>query len=344
MYKRQYVDYAQQELAIAASLSGDINLINDYKTGDPYLAFAKKAGAIPPDGTKETHPEKREIYKICMLALNYGMSIETFAQNTGITYAEADYIVKGHKRRYRKYWQWNDQFIDTGLLFGLVKTNYNWCFHTQNARYRTLQNWPMQAHGAEILRLAIILCVEHGVKVIAPVHDAILIEAPITKIKNKVKTTQEIMEYAAECVIDLKIHTDTKIFKYPDHYSDPRGTLMWDSIWSVLNNLDPKEKRARLLEKYKKDITLDTWESEKIRRDDLSFTDRQTLQRIKKISNFSDLELKYLIQEARDNDFDLETEIDWEYFSYDKAKETIQGSINPTKKKSMRDLAWESYE
>lgn len=337
-----YVDYAQQELAIAASLSGDKNLISDYKTGDPYLAFAKKAGAIPSDGTKETHPEKREIYKICMLALNYGMSIETFANNTGISYAEANYIVKWHKRRYRKYWQWSDQFIDNGMLSGLVKTSYNWYFHTRNAKYRTLQNWPMQAHGADILRLAIILCVEHGIKVVAPIHDAILIEAPINEIETKVKTTQEIMEFASKCVLDFKINTDVQIFKYPNNFFDSRGELMWNSIWSILDNLDPAEKRARLLEKYQKDLTLDTWEFEKIRRDDLTLSEQRTLQRIKEKSKFSDLELIYLIQEARDADFDLEAEVDWGYSSYEDAKETIQKGISPTKRKSIRDLSWET--
>lgn len=339
-----YIDYSQQELAIAASLSGDTNLINDYKTGDPYLTFAKKAGAIPPDGTKETHPEIREIYKVCMLALNYGMSIETFADSVKISYAEACYIVKWHKRRYLKYWQWSDQFIDNGMVSGLVKTSYNWYFHTEDAKYRTLQNWPMQAHGADILRLAIILCVEHGIKVIAPVHDAILIEAPINEIETKVKTAQEIMEFASKCVLDFKINTDVQIFKYPDNFFDSRGKVMWDAIWSILDNLDPVEKRARLLEKYQKNLALDTWELGEIRRDGLSFSEQKTLRRIKEMSNFSDLELKYLIQEARDADFDLESEIDWDYFSYDMAKETIRKGINPTKKKSMKDLAWETCE
>jgi len=339
-----YIDYAQQELAIAASLSGDKNLISDYKTGDPYLTFAKKAGAIPIDGTKETHPEIREIYKRCMLALNYGMSIETFAANVKIPYAEASYIVKWHKRRYQKYWQWSDQFIDNGMLSGLVKTSYNWYFHTRDAKYRTLQNWPMQAHGADILRLAIILCVEHGIKIIAPIHDAILIEAPINEIEQKVKTTQEIMEFASKCVLDFKINTDVQIFKYPNNFFDSRGELMWKAIWGILDNLNPAEKRARLLEKHQKDITLDTWEFEKIRRDDLTLSEYKTLQRIKKQSKFSDLELIYLIQEARDSDFDLEAEVDWEYSSYKTAKETIQKGINPTKKKSIKDLAWETCE
>jgi DNA polymerase-1 len=43
-----YIDYEQQEFAIAAKLSGDPNMLAAYASGDPYLAFAKQAGAIPP--------------------------------------------------------------------------------------------------------------------------------------------------------------------------------------------------------------------------------------------------------------------------------------------------------
>ena len=42
-----YVDREQQEFAIAASLSGDAAMQAAYLTGDPYLAFAKQAGAVP---------------------------------------------------------------------------------------------------------------------------------------------------------------------------------------------------------------------------------------------------------------------------------------------------------
>ena len=50
-----YVDWEQQEFGIAAALSGDAAMQSAYATGDPYLAFAKQAGAVPGDATKETH-------------------------------------------------------------------------------------------------------------------------------------------------------------------------------------------------------------------------------------------------------------------------------------------------
>src|SRR5205085_818543 len=43
-----YVDWAQQEFGIAAALSSDNAMQAAYQSGDPYLAFAKQAGHIPP--------------------------------------------------------------------------------------------------------------------------------------------------------------------------------------------------------------------------------------------------------------------------------------------------------
>lgn len=342
-----YIDYSQQEIAIAGVLSGDTNLITDYKTGDPYLSFAKKAGAIPPEGTKETHGEIREIYKRCMLALNYGMSTETFAKNVKISLAEANYIVKWHKRRYRKYWEWNKQFIDFGMLTGLIKTNFNWYFHTKGAKYRTLQNWPMQAYGAEILRLAIILCVENGIKVIGPVHDAILIEAPINDTDKFVKKTQEIMEYASECVLDFKINTDVKIFRYPENFSDPRGQIMWSSIWDIISNINPNEIEERLKEKIiEKSVSLDIFEnkksdnldhvSKKRKRQILltprNLNEKNLLLKLQKKTGWSYISLMQLMNEARETDFDIEHEIDWQHENYETAKKKIQ------QKKTLKDI------
>ncbi len=42
-----YIDYEQQEFGIAAALSGDRGMQEAYRTGDPYLTFAKQAGAVP---------------------------------------------------------------------------------------------------------------------------------------------------------------------------------------------------------------------------------------------------------------------------------------------------------
>ncbi|RLF59222.1 MAG: DNA polymerase I [Thermoplasmata archaeon] len=239
-----YIDYEQQEIAIAAALSDDENLKKAYVSGDPYLTFAKAAGAIPKDGTKKTHPDIREKYKICMLALNYGMATKTFAKQAGISISEAKLMVKIHKKKYEKYWDWSSNFIDNGKLSGLVKTRYNWYYQTKNAKDRTLMNWPMQSHGADILRLAISICIDNGIKVIAPVHDAILIEAPIEKIDDSVKEAQQCMEDASRYVLGFQIRTDAKTIQYPNHYLDPRGDVMWNNVWDIINSNHSHKKNS----------------------------------------------------------------------------------------------------
>jgi hypothetical protein len=64
-----YIDWSQQEFGIAAFLSGDQAMTRAYLTGDPYLEFAKQAGAVPQDATKQTHGAIGELYKQCTLAL-----------------------------------------------------------------------------------------------------------------------------------------------------------------------------------------------------------------------------------------------------------------------------------
>ena len=64
-----YIDWSQQEFGIAAALSGDLEMQFAYRSGDPYLAFARQASAVPADATKATHGPTRELFKQCVLAV-----------------------------------------------------------------------------------------------------------------------------------------------------------------------------------------------------------------------------------------------------------------------------------
>jgi hypothetical protein len=44
-----YIDWSGQEFGIAAYLSGDVNMMAAYESGDPHLYFAKLAGLVPQD-------------------------------------------------------------------------------------------------------------------------------------------------------------------------------------------------------------------------------------------------------------------------------------------------------
>jgi len=97
-----YIDYGQQEFAIAAKLSGDRSMAEAYASGDPYLTFAKQAGAIPPEGTKETHGGVRELFKTTALGVLYGMEAEGLALRLDKPSIIARDLLRSHRETYRQ--------------------------------------------------------------------------------------------------------------------------------------------------------------------------------------------------------------------------------------------------
>jgi hypothetical protein len=146
-------------------------------------------------------------------------------------------------RTYPIFAEWREAEVDTALLRGYMGTNYGWTIHvTNNTKPTALTNFPMQAHGAEMLRIACCLAIERGVQVIAPVHDALMIESSVDQIEAAIRITRGAMAEAAAAVIGtgVWIDTDVNITSYPDRYrdSDDRGQAMWERANSLLGRLD----------------------------------------------------------------------------------------------------------
>ena len=124
-----YVDWEQQEFGIAAALSGDEVMMEAYSSGDPYLAFAKQAGAVPPDATKTSHKEEHDLFKSCALGIQYGMGEKSLAQRIGRSPADARQLLELHHRTYPTFWRWSDAAVDHGMLFGKLHTVFGWRIH-----------------------------------------------------------------------------------------------------------------------------------------------------------------------------------------------------------------------
>ena len=123
-----YIDYSAQEFAAAAVLSGDDRMIESYRSGDPYLAFAKSAGAVPQSATKTSHSQIRDVYKLCSLGILYGMQAKGLATYSGQSEEMAERILESHRRIYAKFWQWSDSVEEQALLKGKICTRYGWQF------------------------------------------------------------------------------------------------------------------------------------------------------------------------------------------------------------------------
>jgi DNA polymerase I len=232
-----YIDWSQQEFGIAAALSKDPKMMEAYLSGDPYLAFAKQAGAVPPDGTKKTHPIQRSLFKACVLAVQYGMGAKSLTARIGEPEIVARDLLNLHRKTYKVFWAWSDGCLDYAMLNSKLWTVFGWTLHIgENPNPRSIRNFLMQANGAEMLRLACCLVTEAGIKICAPVHDAILIEAPLDELDVVVTKTQDLMKEASAVILDgFKLRSDAETYRYPDRYVDERGVEMWELVNQILD-------------------------------------------------------------------------------------------------------------
>jgi hypothetical protein len=234
-----YIDWSQQEFGIAAALSGDQNMKDAYTSGDPYLAFAKQAHAVPQDATKQSHTSERDQYKQCVLATQYGMGADALAVRLKQPVIRARQLLTMHRKVYRKFWDWSDNTFNVTVQANKISTLCGWNLNVEtDLNPRSLRNFPMQANAAELLRVACILMADRKIQLCAPIHDAVLIEAPEDKIEEKVKEAQACMEEASQFILSgFKLSSEAEIFRYPDRFLDDSAKKFWEQVMEILKQV-----------------------------------------------------------------------------------------------------------
>ncbi len=149
-----------------------------------------------------THAREREQFKACALGVQYGMGGDSLALRIGQPPFVGRDLIRVHRSTYPKFWAWSGAAVDCAMLKGKIRTVFGWPIHAgADTNPRMLRNFPMQANGAEMLRLACCLATERGIRVCAPVHDAIVIEAPLDGLETAVEAAQKAMGDASEVVL-----------------------------------------------------------------------------------------------------------------------------------------------
>ncbi len=245
-----YVDLAGAEIALAALLAQDGQLWEDYASADPYTRFGIAAGLIPYGGTKQTHPDQRDLAKRLMLAVGYGMGPASLARNLGVTEKVARQLMAAHKLRYPHYWTYSQQIEDQYTRGEALVTRAGWRLSPErDARGRPMvtrgargpRNFPMQAHCAAILHRAIVLAARRGIEVVCSVHDALLVQAPETRIEQVAAATEQVWKDASRIIMGRELRSDSKIVRSHERYSDPRGEAIWSTVVRLLDDLEHAE-------------------------------------------------------------------------------------------------------
>jgi DNA polymerase I len=244
-----YVDWEQQEFGIAAALSGDPKMQAAYRSGDSYLAFAKLAGHAPPNAVKSSHRAVRELFKQCVLGTQYGQGVGGLANRIGENLVVAGILLRAHRETFWRFWQWSQAAVDTAMSTNRLHTVFGWDLQLSEIVYpRSLLNHPMQANGAEMLRLGCCLATERGVKIGGPVHDAVLVVSALDQIEADVATTRTAMAEASRVVLSgFELTTEATIVRYPVRYMDEdRGRVMWNRVMGLIGGEDGEWEESRV--------------------------------------------------------------------------------------------------
>ena len=155
-------------------------------------------------------------------------------------------LLRAHRETYRQFWPWSDAAVDQAMLLGVIHTVFGWPVRVSaRSNPRSLRNFPMQANGAEMLRIACCLATERGIEVCAPIHDAVLICAPLDRLEDDIVGMRAAMGEASRLVLaGFELGTDVKVICWPDRYADPRGGEMWDRVCNLVAAEVPQQRGA----------------------------------------------------------------------------------------------------
>jgi DNA polymerase-1 len=219
------IDYAQQEIGIAAYLSGDPVMIRHYETGDAFINFGLAAGLADPASASARKEERKQIKKV-LAPIMYGAGPASIATRLGRSTELSADVVHAHRRIYQRFWQWRSEALRVFNQGTPLETLYGWrrvppreLPADVDRLMRSAANFPVQAHGTEILWAACRRIHASGIRLVGVLHDAVLIEAPAAAFPDTCASVQQIMKEAALEVLPGPLRTAVQVAHHPDQFS-----------------------------------------------------------------------------------------------------------------------------
>jgi DNA polymerase-1 len=235
-------DYCQQEVQIAAVLSGDDALLNACLSGDVYLGVAKLLGLAPTDATPESHKAVRSMFKTVVLGIQYGLGPHSLALRTGVSLFEAGEILARLRARFRRFESYAQSVVDHAGVELELTTPFGWVMQCPpGINPRTVRNFPIQSTGSEILHVACILAERRGIAIVAPVHDALMAESEAAATDEISAALDQVMRDASALVLrGYELRTDVQLIRPGTRFHDDRGVEMWGTVERLLQQLETR--------------------------------------------------------------------------------------------------------
>ncbi len=179
------IDYKSEEFLISGLFSKDLKMIDAYKSGDVYLAFAKDSEMVPQYATKATHPVERQSAKSAVLGISYLMTkiglAKKMSQDLGreVTEDEAQEYIDRFNETYEVHYEAVEDYLEDFSDRGYGRLSDGWTLFGDNENFRSVANFPKQGMGGAILRKAVQMAHNRDLRVVAPLHDALYFEVDL---------------------------------------------------------------------------------------------------------------------------------------------------------------------
>lgn len=210
-------DYSQFELRLAAILSGDKKLINDFNGDvDIHTKTASEVYGIPMDDVTK---DQRRAAKVINFGVLYGMSPHGLAANTGMSFTQAKNFIDQYFELRAPIRAFIDATLEKARTEGYVETFYgrrrptpdikSSNFMVRAGAERAAANMPIQGTEADLMKRAMLKVDEElgdlGEQILQ-IHDSILVECPKENAEKVAELLKRIMEnIAPELHIALKV-------------------------------------------------------------------------------------------------------------------------------------------
>lgn len=208
-------DYSQFELRLAAILSDDQALINDFNNGiDIHTKTASEAFKVPFESVTKT---QRRAAKVINFGILYGMSVKGLADATKMPIAEAKQFIDNYFELRAPIKRKLDEILQQAREEGFVETYYgrrrptpdvkSSNFIIRQAAERAAQNMPIQGTEADLMKRAMIAVdksLPQGVDLIMQVHDSLIVECDEAQADKVAEVLRHEMESVAP-ELDIKL-------------------------------------------------------------------------------------------------------------------------------------------
>jgi len=216
-------DYSQFELRLAAYLSGDKELTDQFNRDvDVHTTTAAEIyNREPEDVTKNMRREA----KVVNFGIMYGLSTHGLVAATGMTYEQAQHFIKRYFEVRPKLLKYIESVKERALKDGYTETLFgrrrptpdvhSSNFVVREAAMRAAVNMPFQGSAADIMKLAMTAVDQKlhaefpDASILLQIHDSLIVECAEKDAERVAKLLKTTMEGVVKLPIKLTVDTST---------------------------------------------------------------------------------------------------------------------------------------